>query len=173
MRSLSTIYVPDGDHPLMPGLQHGKRPRGPRVARSTASERAWQTEVMRLARLAGWKVWHFHDSRRQVVDTATGQRSIIGDGDAKGFPDLVLAHPRWGLAFVEAKTDQTSSKATDDQIEALEALAAAMAAVVLGDTAAPGGRIVVHLWRPRDLATVVMPVLQGRRDVPRVYGWSA
>lgn len=160
----------------MPGLQHGKRPAkgAPRVAKSDATEKAWQAQVLDLARQHGWSAWHFHDSRREVVDRPTGRRFIIGDGDAKGFPDLVLAHPRWGLAFVELKTDKTDSKVSDDQLVALRAITSGVAAVVLGETAAAGaGRIIVHVWRPRDLAPVVLPALNGRRDVPRVYGFEA
>lgn len=157
----------------MPGVTHGKRPRGPRVAKSNATEKAWQAEIKRLALSYGWAYWHFHDSRREVHDEKTGQNYIIGDNDAKSFPDTVLAHPRYGLAFVELKTDQTASKVRPDQLAALRALAGGTAAVVLGETVKPGGgRIVVHVWRPRDLAVYVLPVLQGRSEVPRFYGFE-
>lgn len=157
----------------MPPLQHGKRPRGARVAKSTVTEKAWQAEIKRLSLMHGWAYWHFHDSRREVHDKSTGRNFIIGDDDAKSFPDTVLAHPRWGLAFVELKTDQTASKVRPDQAEALRAIAAGTAAVVLGDTASGGsGRIVVHVWRPRDMAVMVLPVLQGRSEVPRFYGFE-
>lgn len=158
----------------MPGLEHGKRPRkgAPRVAKSDATEKAWQAQVLDAARSLGWTAWHFHDSRRQVE--RDGQKFLVGDNDAKGFPDLVLAHPRWGIAFVELKTDKTDSKVRPDQLVALRAIAAGIAASVLGETAAAGaGRLIVHVWRPRDLAPVVLPALNGRRDVPRVYGFEA
>lgn len=143
------------------------------MAKSTATEKAWQTHVTGLADQFGWTWWHFHDSRRQITDQATGQKRMIGDAAAAGFPDLVLAHPRYGVAFVELKTDQTESKVRPDQLQALRSLAAGTAAVVLGETASPGaGRIVVHVWRPRDLALYVLPVLQGRSEVPRFYGFE-
>lgn len=157
----------------MPGLQHGKRPSGARVAKSDASEtKDWQPQVMGLAVQYGWRVAHFHDSRRQV--TRGGATFMVGDEDARGWPDLSMAHHRYGLAFVELKTDQTASKPTKAQLAWLRALAAGTHAAFEGDTVrADTGKVIVHVWRPRDLATIVLPVLQGRpRDVPRFYGFE-
>lgn len=159
----------------MPGVQYGKRPRkaAPRVAKSTAAEKVWQAEVQRLATQYGWAWWHFHDSRREVKDRATGQSTIIGDKDAKGFPDLHMVHPRFGIIYAELKTDATSSKPDEDQIKALRNIAAGITASVMGETAvAGGGRIIAHLWRPADLAPYVLPALRGSRDVPRFYGFD-
>ena len=60
----------------------------------TPQERAWrvvkekdlQSRLIHVAEMYGWKVAHFADSRRQV---APGR--FVGDSQAKGFPDLVLA----------------------------------------------------------------------------------
>lgn len=52
------------------------------------SEKDLQTRVMDIARLYGWRVAHFHDSRRQVKPGV-----FVGDKDAAGFPDLVLVRP--------------------------------------------------------------------------------
>lgn len=159
----------------MPPVKHSKRPRkdAPRVARSTAAEKAWQAKVMAEARTFGWHVWHFHDSRREVTDKATGQSTIIGDADALGFPDLNMAHPKLGIIYAELKTDAPSSQASPDQLLSLQRLAAAVTASVMGETVQPGaGRILVHLWRPADLAPYVLPALRGSRALPRFYGFE-
>ncbi len=49
------------------------------------TEREFQAQVVQLARLCGWMVYHTHDSRRS----------------AAGFPDLVLV--RETVLFVELK----------------------------------------------------------------------
>jgi hypothetical protein len=50
-------------------------------------EKAWQAQVIELALLYGWFVYHTYDSQ-------------------PGWPDLVLARPTTGeLIFVELKTD--------------------------------------------------------------------
>lgn len=150
----------------MPDMRRPVRPRGAAVSISEATEAEWQDEVWKLATMLGWKACHFSDSRRQF------KGGLVGDARAAGYPDLTMAHPRWGLAFVELKTDKTAAKPTAKQIEWLRALAGGATAVALGDTADATGRVVVHLWRPRDLATVVMPVLQGKPGVPRFYGFD-
>lgn len=159
----------------MPELRHGKRPAkgAPLVARSAASEKQWAAQVAGLAAQYGWKRCHFHDSRREVRDRQTGERRIIGDKAAKGFPDEHLVHPRFGIVYAELKTDATDSKPDEDQLAWLSAIARGISAVTLGEVAPAGvGRIVVHVWRPRDLAAIVIPTLSGRRDVPRVYGFE-
>lgn len=53
-------------------------------------EKAWQQQVIELALLYGWFIYHTFDSRRSQP----------------GWPDLVLARPTSGeLLFVELKTD--------------------------------------------------------------------
>jgi hypothetical protein len=53
-------------------------------------EKAWQQQVIELALLYGWFIYHTYDSRRSQP----------------GWPDLVLARPTTGeLIFVELKTD--------------------------------------------------------------------
>lgn len=53
------------------------------------SEKQFQAQVLDLARLSGWLVYHTHDSRRS----------------APGFPDLVLLRPP-RLVFAELKTEK-------------------------------------------------------------------
>ena len=74
------------------------------------SEDEWQTRVMDYFRLMGWRVVHFHDSRREVRDKA-GNRKMIGDQDAKSWPDLVVFRPRPNylertILFRELKTEK-------------------------------------------------------------------
>ena len=71
------------------------------------TEKALQEKVIRLARSMGWLVYHTHDSRRSV----------------KGFPDLVLVHPKRGLLWRELKT--MKGRLTAEQTEWLTELVAA------------------------------------------------
>ena len=85
-------------------------------------ESKFQSDYMREARMLGWKVWHFHDSRRQV-----GGR-FVGDKDAKGWVDLVLVRNRPNcdgsyILFRELKRD--GEDPTEAQVECGEALLAA------------------------------------------------
>lgn len=71
------------------------------------SEKAFLSQVVHLARLCGWLVYHTHDSRRS----------------AAGFPDLAMVHPAWGLIFAELKADK--GRTTKEQDAWLAALRAA------------------------------------------------
>ena len=71
------------------------------------TEGVLQEKVIRLARSLGWLVYHTHDSRRSV----------------KGFPDLVLVHPRRGVLWRELKT--MKGRLTAEQTEWLTELGAA------------------------------------------------
>lgn len=78
---------------------------------SAITEKAFQAQVIRLAELHGWMVYHTFDSRRS----------------AKGFPDLVLVrythHPC--LIFAELKTERGRvSVAQSVWIRALQVVAA-------------------------------------------------
>lgn len=110
-------------------------------------EREYQAMIMDLARRCGWKVWHFHDSRREV--RSNGRRKFVGDADAKGFPDLVLVHAGTGRTlFREIKVPPNGL--TADQAEALALLAAA------GQDAG--------VWTPADWTNTVIPTLQRRKS---------
>lgn len=69
------------------------------------TERRWQDQVMRLARICGWRCYHTWSSMHSGA----------------GFPDLVLVKPPL-LVFVELKRDV--GKVTAAQQEWLDALAA-------------------------------------------------
>lgn len=81
------------------------------------SEKEFQTMVINLARERGWLVTHFHDSRKMV---RRGNHYIpVGDLDARGFPDLVIARGSQ-IYFWELK--KQLGKTTEHQDEWLEAL---------------------------------------------------
>jgi hypothetical protein len=67
------------------------------------TEEEWQGQVVQLAKLLGYKVYH----------------TWISIHSQKGFPDLVLCKPP-RLIFIEAKTE--SGKVTPDQQVWLDAL---------------------------------------------------
>jgi hypothetical protein len=93
------------------------------------SEAKLQTAVLQLARFLGYKAWHFHDSRVQ-----RGGR-LVGDRDAKGFPDTVLVSvmpPR----VIYAELKKQKAYLTKEQKAALSALGQA------GQE--------THVWRPLD-----------------------
>ena len=69
------------------------------------TEADFQAAVIELAEAQGWKVAHFHDSRRWVPDKRhIGGGKWVGDAQAKGWPDLVLVRGEESL-FVELKRD--------------------------------------------------------------------
>ena len=93
------------------------------------TEAHFQQAVYEAARLNGWLVAHFGSS-----EGADGNWRTTTRYDAKGFPDLVLAHPTLGVLFRELKTDRGTL--TKFQIEWLDLLYTAGA-----DSA---------VWRPQD-----------------------
>ncbi len=102
--------------------------RIPATVASALSETAFQAQVIHYARMTGWQVAHFHDSRRQVRPGVH-----VGDKDAAGFPDLVLARPP-ALMFVELKAEK--GRLTDLQREWLQTLERC--------------ELDVRVWRPSD-----------------------
>ena len=81
------------------------------------SERDFQASIVDLARLCGWRVVHFHDSRREVGG------EMVGDSDAKGWPDLTLIRDR--ILYREVKTEK--GRVTKSQDRMLVSLLAAQA----------------------------------------------
>jgi hypothetical protein len=96
-------------------------------------EASFQSVVVEVARLAGWKVAHFRAAR-----TSKGWRTpVIADG--AGWPDLCLARaPR--LVFAELKSD--SGKLRPNQSEWLDVLRLLP-------------QVEVYLWRPADWDALV------------------
>lgn len=110
------------------------------------SEADLQKGVLELAELTGWMVFHVSDSRREVIDRRSGVSRMVGDKLAKGWPDLVLVHPRRGVCFIrELKSDR--GRLTPEQKQWIAALAAA--------------GLDVGVWRPRDLERIKTALLTG------------
>lgn len=75
-----------------------------RTAAPAMSEKAFQAEVIRLAKRNGWKFYHTHDSRKCVA----------------GFPDLLLLR---GPVAIAAELKVGDNRPTADQLSWLEAFA--------------------------------------------------
>ena len=120
----------------------------PSAGDNAMSEKEWQAKVVEYARAVGWKVWHFHDSRRDI-----GGGRMVGDADSGGFPDLVIVRGR-RLIFAELKSQK--GKVTEVQWQGLQALMA-VAVVTKLVLDGPGHRpqVVVQIWRPGDWETVM------------------
>jgi hypothetical protein len=98
------------------------------------SEAEFQTQVISIARMYGWRVQH-----SRAVQMANGKWLTPIQGDA-GFPDLILVKPgaRGGIIYAELKTDL--GRVAPHQRDWLRAIDAA------------GGEACV--WRPTDMATI-------------------
>lgn len=82
------------------------------------SEKQFMQQVIDLARLSGFLVYHTYDSRRSQ----------------RGFPDLVMVRPPTVL-FVELKSEASLGRLRPEQREWLEALSRCES-------------VSTHLWRP-------------------------
>lgn len=119
------------------------------AAQLQQSEKQFQAAVIELARACQWRVAHFHDSRREVK-RSDGSTRLIGDKDAKGFPDLVLAR-NGRIVIVELKAEK--GRLSREQKEWLAALGSPegnldpteIAALLLR---ASLPRVWVACWRP-------------------------
>lgn len=90
------------------------------------TEKAFQAQVIQLAKAYGWRYYHTHDSRRSV----------------EGFPDLVLvSHKRSPARLVFAELKAENGRLTDAQRGWHHAL------VEAGQE--------VYLWKPRDMDEII------------------
>jgi VRR-NUC domain len=96
-------------------------------------ERSFQSVVVEVARLAGWRVAHFRPAR-----TDKGWRTPV-TADGAGWPDLVLVRPP-RIAFVELKSE--AGQLRPNQTEWLDVLRLLP-------------QVEVFLWRPSDWDVVV------------------
>ncbi len=106
----------------------------------TISEKAWQAQVIDLARTLGYRVAHFRPAM-----TGKGWRTPVA-ADGAGFPDLVLVGRK--VVFLELKSERGS--VADDQAAWLEAIRRA------------GGE--AYVLRPSDL-DLLAGILTERRMV--------
>ena len=107
------------------------------AAIGTLTEKAFQAQVVALARTLGWQVYHPFDSRRSTP----------------GFPDLTLVRDR-RLVFAELKTER--GRVTAAQRGWLDAL---------GGVAAAADCVEVYLWRPSDWDDIER-ILSVQADAP-------
>lgn len=100
--------------------------------RPAGSEAVFQAQVIQIAKMNGWMV--FHPRRVQAKD---GRWMTAIQGDV-GFPDLVFAHRLRGLIFAELKS--AGGRVDEAQTRWLEEL------VLAGAEA--------YIWRPKDLQDI-------------------
>lgn len=120
------------------------------------TEAELQSTVVSFAKRTGWAHWHVPDARMQV-----GHR-LVGAAQAAGLPDLLLVHRVHGFVFAELKTE--TGKLRPAQVKALTIMAEAA-----GPASLSGVRVRVHVWRPRDMDSVIIPLLRSGRG-PTVHG---
>ena len=106
-------------------------------------EKDFQAQLMEMVNIFGGMAYHAHDSRREV--SRNGERMLVGDKDARGFPDLTIAMRSGRLIFAELKSKK--GRLSDHQREWLEAL--------------PGHW--AYLWRPEDWDDAVRIIKEGHR----------
>lgn len=104
------------------------------------TEADFQTAVIEVAHSFGWMVSHFRPAM-----TKHGWRTPVS-ADGKGFPDLVLVHPRGGVLFRECKSER--GKLSDEQTRW---------ATRLSDAGAD-----FNVWRPSDMPDIINRLSFGR-----------
>jgi hypothetical protein len=104
------------------------------------TEKVWQAEVIALARHYQWLIYHPLPSMNRRGTWATHANGDIG------FPDLVLAHHRYGTVFAELKTNRGRLTATQQ---------------VWLDTLHSSG-CETAVWRPRDRQTMRLRLMGDR-----------
>ena len=100
----------------------------------------FQQEVIQAAHDHHWRIFH-----PSPCKTSRG-RWVTASAGAKGFPDLVLAHPDRGVIFAELK--KQDGTVTAEQTEWLLTLTAGGAEAVI--------------WRPSDWPTILDRLTQDR-----------
>ena len=107
-------------------------------------EKDFQAQLMKVVAMLGGLVYHSHDSRREVVNRG-GERVLVGDADAKGYPDLTIVTADRRVIFAELKASKRQP--TETQWVWLRALPDHQA----------------YLWRPDDLDDAVRIIQNGHR----------
>lgn len=94
----------------------------------TQTEKSFQSAIVDLAIVHGW---HVHHALPAQIRPGVWRTHVMGN---TGFPDLVLAHPKRGILFVEIKT--VRGRLTNGQKSWMDALKA--------------GGADAQVWRPED-----------------------
>jgi len=92
------------------------------------SEKMFMQQVIQIATLTGWNVFHAYDSRRCP---------------GPGFPDLTMVHPQRGFLMAELKSEH--GRVTAAQQQWLDALSAAGVEVAVWRPSDLDGAIVARL----------------------------
>ncbi|HUW00766.1 MAG TPA: hypothetical protein VMW08_00300 [Acidimicrobiales bacterium] len=121
------------------------------------SEKALQSWIIDLGKIGGWRICHFHDSRRQVAPGV-----FVGDKEAKGFPDTVLIRPP-EIIFWELKREgpPSAAKPTPEQERWLAELSACGLEARVVRPSDFEGYVKERLLRPREGGLTTVP-----RDPP-------
>jgi hypothetical protein len=98
------------------------------------SEKEFTKQVLNLAKLCGWRSAHF-----RAAWTRSGKMVTPVQGDAKGFPDLVLVK---GERMIVAELKVGRNKPSPEQIDWLAAF-----------EKLPG--VAVRTWKPKDWPSIV------------------
>ncbi len=106
----------------------------------TVAESAFQSQLIEVAHLLGWRVAHFRPAR-----TKAGWRTPVA-ADGQGFPDLLLARERIVVAELKAEKGRVRP-AQDAWLEAFRAAG-----------------VESYVWRPGDFDKAVA-VLRRRERV--------
>lgn len=99
--------------------------------RDTELEKDFQDRVTSLAVLLGWRIYSIPDSRRATV---------------AGWPDLTMWHPN-KLRFFMAELKREKGRLSKAQ------------ELVIAELRDCG--VEVHVWRPSDFETTIVPLLKG------------
>lgn len=102
------------------------------------TEREFQREVINHLKAAGWRVAHFGNTVKFVPNKGGGYK-VIGDPDAKGFPDIIAVKGGRIIAL-ELKGEKT-------RIQPEQAL-------WIADLRAAG--VEAYIWRPDDFDPYVL-----------------
>jgi hypothetical protein len=103
------------------------------------SERAFQQAVVTLATMTGWLVYHPLPAMNSRGHWRTPTQGHTG------FPDLVLAHPKRGVLFVELKS--AIGRVSESQRNWLDTLELAGAEA--------------YVWRPTDMPAIKARLMKG------------
>ena len=106
-------------------------------------EKDFQAQLMKVVDMLGGLVLHIHDSRREV--RRNGERVLVGDAVAKGYPDLTIVTSSRHVIWAELKVGK--KKPTETQWIWLRALPDHQA----------------YLWRDTDWDDAVRIIQYGHR----------